>query len=302
MYVPGCPPRPEALLHGILMLQQKIADEEPDRRVDRPAPHGGLADPRPRRAGRRGTGAAGMSTAIGTPERVGARLAEAVGLAEPLPAHDASGTPCVDVPPERWHDVLVACRDGGGLDLLDWLSAVDEPAADPASLDVVAHLVDSRSGGPRHEGGLVRLLVRTRLPTAGPSLASVTDLWPGAAWHERETHEMFGVDFTGFDDGTDEGLRPLLLPDGFEGTPLRKSFQARVPGQQGVAGREGAGESDAGTSPSRRKPAAAGRAAARVGTARCLTPRRCSTPCCTPWWCWWPSSCCPSWSGRPSTR
>ena len=36
---------------------------------------------------------------------------------------------------------------------------------------------------------------------------------------------MFGIDFAGFDDGTGLGLRPLLLPDGFEGTPLRKSFQ-----------------------------------------------------------------------------
>jgi NADH-quinone oxidoreductase subunit C len=35
---------------------------------------------------------------------------------------------------------------------------------------------------------------------------------------------MFGLDFAGFDDGTGLGMRPLLLPDGFEGTPLRKSF------------------------------------------------------------------------------
>jgi NADH-quinone oxidoreductase subunit C len=35
---------------------------------------------------------------------------------------------------------------------------------------------------------------------------------------------MFGIDFTDFDDGTGQGLRPLLLPQGFEGTPLRKSF------------------------------------------------------------------------------
>ena len=35
---------------------------------------------------------------------------------------------------------------------------------------------------------------------------------------------MFGIDFAGFDDGSGLGMRPLLLPDGFEGTPLRKSF------------------------------------------------------------------------------
>ena len=53
---------------------------------------------------------------------------------------------------------------------------------------------------------------------------SATGLWIGAAWHERETHEMFGIVFDGFDDKTGRGLRPLLLPDGFEGSPLRKSF------------------------------------------------------------------------------
>ncbi len=57
-----------------------------------------------------------------------------------------------------------------------------------------------------------------------PDVDTVTGIYPGAAWHERETHEMFGQGFTGFVDGTGLGLRPLLLPDGFEGTPLRKSF------------------------------------------------------------------------------
>ena len=59
----------------------------------------------------------------------------------------------------------------------------------------------------------------------GMSVDPVTGVFAGAAWHERETHEMFGIDFDGFHDGTGQGLRPLLLPDGFEGTPLRKSFQ-----------------------------------------------------------------------------
>ena len=53
----------------------------------------------------------------------------------------------------------------------------------------------------------------------------MTGVFAGAAWHERETFEMFGIEFAGFDDGSGLGLRPLLLPDGFEGTPLRKSFQ-----------------------------------------------------------------------------
>jgi NADH-quinone oxidoreductase subunit C len=196
-----------------------------------------------------------MSLAIGTPDAVGRRLGEALGLDQPLPAHDAQGTVCVDVPRERWHDALAVARTEGGLDMFDWLSAVDEPDADPAGVDVVAHLVDSRSGGRRADGtapGLVRLIARTRLPADDLAVASVTDLWPGAAWNERETHEMFGVRFDGYDDGSGLGLRPLLLPDGFEGTPLRKSFVLTSRASKPWPGAKEPGESDAGP-PSRRK-------------------------------------------------
>ena len=51
------------------------------------------------------------------------------------------------------------------------------------------------------------------------ALATATGVYRGAAWHERETHEMFGVVFDGH-----PGLDPLLLPDGFDGAPLRKNF------------------------------------------------------------------------------
>jgi len=196
-----------------------------------------------------------MSLAIGSPDAVGQRLGSALGLDAPLPAHDAQGTVCLDVPRERWHDALALARSDGGMDMLDWLSAVDEPDGDPAGVDVVAHLVDSRSGrgvGGPGGPGLVRLLARTRLPLADLTVASVTDLWPGAAWHERETHEMFGVRFDGFDDGTGQGLRPLLLPDGYEGTPLRKSFVLAARASKPWPGAKEPGESDAGP-PSRRK-------------------------------------------------
>ncbi len=71
-------------------------------------------------------------------------------------------------------------------------------------------------------------MTRARVPLASgddPAHApSLTGLWRGAAWHERETFEMFGIVFDGFDDGTGAGLRKLLLPETFIGTPLRKSF------------------------------------------------------------------------------
>jgi NADH-quinone oxidoreductase subunit C len=127
-----------------------------------------------------------------------------------------------------------------GYDFFDWLSAVDQTdAEEDPGLEVLCHLIRTDPWD--------RVLLRTRLPE-GATLASLTAIFRGAAWHERETHEMFGLDFTGFDDGTGQGLRPLLLPDGFEGTPLLKSFQlaaraskawpgAKEPGEGGGEGR-----------------------------------------------------------------
>jgi NADH-quinone oxidoreductase subunit C len=57
------------------------------------------------------------------------------------------------------------------------------------------------------------------VPRENPVVESVVDLFPGAAWHERETYEMFGIAFAHHPD-----LRPLLLPPEFEGHPLRKEF------------------------------------------------------------------------------
>ncbi len=116
-----------------------------------------------------------------------------------------------------WLQTLRDVRSGG-FTMFDFLTAVDETdRAENPGFDIVVHLYDTR---PSH---FRETLVATTVPD-GDSVPSCTGLWRGAAWHERETHEMFGIAFDGFDDGTGLGLRPLLLPDGFDGTPLRKSF------------------------------------------------------------------------------
>ena len=128
-------------------------------------------------------------------------------------------TPCRDVPLHEWAGALSAARTEG-FDFFDWLTAVDQADAEESpGFDLVCHLMNSAS----ESGTLPRVLIRTRVPN-GQTPASATHLFPGAAWHERETHEMFGIDFEGFEDGTGQGLRPILLPNGFDGTPLRKSF------------------------------------------------------------------------------
>jgi NADH-quinone oxidoreductase subunit C len=168
----------------------------------------------------------------------------------PVTDHDAAGVPVHDVPREVWVEAGLHARDLLGMDFLDWLSAVDAPDGDPPGVDVVLHVASSRSAGT---GGIRRVLFRTRVPDADPRLPSLTAVWPGVAWHERETFEMFGVTFDGFDDGSGDWLRPLLLPDGFEGTPLRKAFVLAARASKPWPGAKEPGESEAHASPGRRK-------------------------------------------------
>ncbi|WP_139275745.1 NADH-quinone oxidoreductase subunit C, partial [Mangrovactinospora gilvigrisea] len=137
--------------------------------------------------------------------------AEAASLGEWAAAEERFGVVTVDVPADRWIEALTAVRDGLGCAFFDWLSAVDLLED---GFEVYVHA--ARVGEP---GRAERLLVRTRLPRDAAELPSAVGVWAGAAWHERETHEMFGIGFTGH-----PGLAPLLLPDGFEGHPLRKEF------------------------------------------------------------------------------
>lgn len=123
------------------------------------------------------------------------------------------------VPSARWVEALTAARDGLGADFLDWLTAVDEL---DAGYLVAAFVVATEARGAGRLGKAQGVILRTRIPKdarRGGELASAIGVYRGAAWHERETFEMFGIVFTGH-----EGLKPLLLPDGFEGHPLRKDF------------------------------------------------------------------------------
>ncbi len=127
-------------------------------------------------------------------------------------AEEAYGLLTVDVPAESWITALETARDRLGCTFFDWLSAVDEPGT---GFRVCAHVAALPGGG----NDVRRLIVRTTVPHDAPALPTAVGVYAGAAWHERETHEMFGVGFTGH-----PHLVPLLLPEGFEGHPLRKDF------------------------------------------------------------------------------
>jgi NADH-quinone oxidoreductase subunit C len=165
---------------------------------------------------------------------VGARLVALLG--ETATATVAFGQLHVDVPADRWLAAARAARGELDCAFFDWLTAVDEEAGGFA---VVAHLY---SPGQRHH-----VLLRTRIPRERPELASLVEVYAGAGWHERETYEMFGVLFDGHPD-----LKPLLLPDGFEGHPLRKDFVLAARVAKAWPGAKEPGESDRGA-PSRRR-------------------------------------------------
>jgi NADH-quinone oxidoreductase subunit C len=147
------------------------------------------------------TGVAGASVAGAGVAGAGVAGAAAAGAG-------AAETVTIDVPRQDWLAALAFARDVAGCDFFDWLTAVDEQEQGFA---VVVHLYCLDSG--QH------LLVRALVPREDPALPSATGLFRGAGWAERETHEMFGVIFDGH-----PGLAPLLLPEGFEGHPLRKDF------------------------------------------------------------------------------
>ncbi|MEV4941272.1 NADH-quinone oxidoreductase subunit C [Streptomyces zaomyceticus] len=145
----------------------------------------------------------------------------------------------VDVPPGSWITALETARDTLGCTYFDWLSAVDEPGT---GFRVCAHVVALTEGRPR------RLLVRTTVPHAEPVLPTALGVYAGAGWHERETHEMFGVVFTGH-----PNLVPLLLPENFEGHPLRKDFVLAARVAKAWPGAKEPGESHDGGGPKRRQ-------------------------------------------------
>jgi NADH-quinone oxidoreductase subunit C len=70
-----------------------------------------------------------------------------------------------------------------------------------------------------HPTAAARVAVRTRIPRAEPELPTISAVFPGANWHERETHDFFGIRFAGH-----PNLAPFLLPEDATFHPLRKDY------------------------------------------------------------------------------
>ena len=75
-----------------------------------------------------------------------------------------------------------------------------------------------------HEEGPTLVVLKTHTDRDNAKVAALTPIWRGLDWHERETYDMLGVIFEGHED-----LRRLLLPDNWEGYPLREDYIYKKP-------------------------------------------------------------------------
>ena len=149
----------------------------------------------------------------------GAGLAERMG-GRAVVEHD---TVRIYIDRADWVETLRRARDEEGLTFFSWLAgidwskdvavgdAVDEPDDLEERFEVMCRLssVESADGAQ----------FIAELPKDDPVIDSITGLFGGAEWHERETHDMFGIEFAG-----NPNLTPIYLPEGFIGHPLLKSY------------------------------------------------------------------------------
>jgi NADH/F420H2 dehydrogenase subunit C len=122
------------------------------------------------------------------------------------------GDACATVRRERIVDVAGFLRDDPELrfDMPVDITAVDY-IGQAERFEAVYHLYSTTHGH--------RVRIKSRLPEADPSIATVTGVWVGANWLERETWDMYGIRFAGHPD-----LRRIYLYEEFEGHPLRKDY------------------------------------------------------------------------------
>jgi NADH-quinone oxidoreductase subunit C len=119
----------------------------------------------------------------------------------------------LQVPVERWVEFFRFAKETLGCTYFSFLSAVDWK---DAGFEVVGR-VENLEGG-------VGLLAKTRVSREDPRCPSLTGVYRGADWMERECYDMFGIRFEGHPD-----LRRILLSLDWEGFPLRKDYAVDTP-------------------------------------------------------------------------
>lgn len=126
---------------------------------------------------------------------------------------ELAGDPSIQIAPTVIVEVcqFLAETDTLAFDSLMCLSGVDLGVKEEV-LSVVYHLYAMQH---RHS-----VVLKTSVPKTDAHLPTVSHIWKTADWHERETYDLYGILFEGHTD-----LRRILLPDDWEGFPLRKDYQ-----------------------------------------------------------------------------
>jgi NADH-quinone oxidoreductase subunit C len=146
-------------------------------------------------------------TAAGHPLVVALRQESSSWL---LGAKDELGELTIEVAAERIAHICQYLREEQQFERISTVTAVDRYPTEPR-FEVVYHLHSiSRNA---------RLRVKCRVSGESPILDSVTSVWAGANWYERETFDLFGIQFRGHPD-----LRRIMMPDDWQGHPLRKDY------------------------------------------------------------------------------
>ncbi len=208
VYIPGCPPTPQALLHALITLQKKI-DGQSIRTARWYQKEGGEDIPVP----------------LLGPDLLDVRRAEEIKrLAAQSPRSQvpalvqptwiaSSSVPLGAAQVVEPADLLHAARRlklqaDRPFDYLANLTCVDYQDC----YEVVYHLESTRRPG-------VPQALKVRVSKSDPRVPSVTSIWPGADLQEREVWDLFGVRFDGH-----PNLKRVLMWEGFEGHPLRKDY------------------------------------------------------------------------------
>jgi NADH-quinone oxidoreductase subunit C len=151
--------------------------------------------------------------AVGVPDRPLPENQVLKGLFEgfeDVPWELSLGQDVARVPNGRWLDFAAAAKEAGFEVCVD-VTAVDWMRQRPDRFEVVTNLLSMQ-----HR---LRLRMITTAPRQEPTVASLVPVWPGANFPEREAYDMFGIVFEGHPD-----LTRILMPDEWEGHPLRKDF------------------------------------------------------------------------------
>jgi NADH-quinone oxidoreductase subunit B/C/D len=253
VYIPGCPPRPEAVLQGLVMLQEKITSETPTRSIfhfkggsqgtQKPI----LVDDETKSRDPRGPGMGGTRIRGSSVVPTAFWGSRSDGMWTPPPQHielgdtdqslarrlsDRFGDNVRQIPktsdmltfqvqPKHLKDVLRFLKKESAprYQRLDDLTAIDESARrvpeDYPDYTLVYHLLSFEPAG--------KIRLKVALNGADPVTPSVTDIWPSADWYEREVFDLFGVRFEGH-----PNLHRIIMPHDWEGHPLRKSYPGRA--------------------------------------------------------------------------